>query len=150
MKKTFRGKPLKLIQVLYELDKEKLYELREYKAKRNNEQNKKYWKLLNELSLTLRIGIEELHKEMLKNYSQRYEMMVPSSYQIRGIEYFEKKSKILKNDMEFTVYHIFVPSHELNTSEFALLLKGLIDECKEQGIETRSPKEIKRDEMLNS
>ena len=43
---------------------------------------------------------------------------------------------------------MFTPSHELNESEFAILMSGLIEECKLQGIETRSPEEIKRDESL--
>lgn len=145
---TFRGQPLKLIQYLYEQDKNKVFEIKEYKEKRNNQQNSKYWKLLNELSLVLKIGIEELHFQMLKNYSQRYEILVPSEIGIRGIEYYEKKSKIIKNGKEFNIYHVFTPSHELNTSEFALLMSGLIEECKQVGIDTRSPEEIKRDEGL--
>lgn len=146
---TFRGQPLKLIQYLYEQDKDKIFEIKEYKKKRNNNQNSKYWKLLYELSLTLKVGIEELHFDMLKNYSQRYEMCVPKGTKITGIEYYEKKATIRReNGNEFEIYHIFTPSHELNTSEFALLMSGLIEECKNVGIDTRSPEEIKRDEGL--
>lgn len=144
----YRGQPIKLIQYLYEQDKDKVFEIKEYKEKRNNNQNSKYWKLLGELSLVLKIGIEELHFQMLKNYSQRYEILVPSEIGIRGIEYYEEKSKISKNGKEYTVYHVFTPSHELNTSEFAMLMSGLIEECKQVGIDTRSPDEIKRDEGL--
>lgn len=145
---TYVGKPIKLIQYLYEQDKEKIFEIKEYKKKRNNDQNRKYWKLLGELSLKLRIGIEELHFNMLKNYSQRYEICVPADIEIRGIQYYEKKSKIKKDDKEFIVYHVFTPSHELNTNEFSVLMEGLCEECKQQGIETRSPDEILRDEQL--
>ncbi|MEI3530650.1 MAG: hypothetical protein V8Q75_06315 [Bacilli bacterium] len=145
---TFRGTPLKLIQYLYEQDKNKVYEVKEYKEQRNNKQNSKYWKLLNELSLTLKIGVEELHFDMLKHYSQRYEILVPSDYQIRGIEYYERKSTIKKGGKEFNVYMIYTPSHELNESEFAILLQGLCEECKQVGIDTRSPEEIRKDESL--
>ena len=144
----YRGNPKKLIDYLYEQDKDKMFEVKEYKEKRNNKQNSKYWKLLYELSLTLKIGIEELHFNMLKNYSQRYEILVPSNYQVRGIEYYEKKSTISKSGKEFIVYQVYTPSHELNTEEFAMLMSGLIEECKQLGIETRSPEEIQRDEML--
>lgn len=144
----YRGTPKKLNQILYDLDSNKIYELKEYKEKRNKDQNAKYWKLLSELSLVLKIGIEELHFNMLKNYSQRYEILVPSEIGIRGIDYYEKKSTISKSGKEFTVYHVFTPSHELNVEEFALLMSGLIEECKQVGIETRSPDEIKRDEVL--
>ena len=46
------------------------------------------------------------------------------------------------------MFIVYTPSHELNTDEFSLLLSGLITECKEQGIETRSPDEILRDEQM--
>ena len=144
-----RGTVKQLIPYMLELDDTKIYEVKEYKEKRNLDQNAKYWKLLNELALTLKIGIEELHFKMLKDYSQRYEILVPKDIKLRGIEYYEKKSKIIRNGQEFIVYQIFTPSHELNTREFALLLQGLCDECKEQGIETLSPNELKKlEEMI--
>ena len=136
------GNVLKIIQWLYDQDKNKLFEIKEYKEKRNKNQNKKYWKLLGELSLKTKLGIEELHFEMLKSYSPRYEILVPNESSVRGIEYYEKKSKILKNGKEFYVYHVYTPSNELNTAEFAILLKGLCEECKQQGIETLSPEEL--------
>ena len=144
-----RGTVKQLIPYMLELDDTKIYEVKEYKKKRNLDQNAKYWKLLNELALTLKIGVEELHFKMLKDYSQRYEILVPKDIKLRGIEYYEKKSKIIRNGQEFIVYQVFTPSHELNTREFALLLQGLCDECKEQGIETLSPNELKKlEEMI--
>lgn len=124
----------------------KIFEVNVYKEKRNKDQNAKYYKLLNQLSKKLKIGVEELHFEMLKNYSTRFEMLVPANTEIRGIEYFERKSKIVKDGKEFYVYHVYTPSHELKTDEFAILLDGLIQECKQQGIDTRSPDEILRDD----
>lgn len=142
-----KGTPKKLIEYLIDQDKEKVFELKPYKEKRNNDQNSRYWKLLNELALTMKLDKEKLHFDMLKHYSTRYEILVPSDYEIRGIEYYEKKSKIKKGNKEYTVYYVYSPSHELNTSEFSLLLDGIIQECKSVGIDTRSPEEIKRDEI---
>ena len=85
---------------------------------------------------------------MLKHYSPRYEILVPADKEIRGIEYFERKSKIVKDGKEFYVYHVYTPSHELKTDEFAILLDGLIQECQQQGIDTRSPEDIMRDNNL--
>lgn len=142
------GNALKLIEFLYIQDKDKLYEVKEYKKKRNNNQNSRYWKLINELSLKLRVSVEKLHFDMLKNYSQRYEILVPADKKIRGIEYYERKSKIIKDGKEFYVYHVYTPSHELKTDEFAILLDGLIQEAIQQGIDVRSPSEIERDNNL--
>lgn len=119
-----------------------LYEVNEYKIKRNKKQNAKYYKLLGQLAMAINMSVEELHFKMLKDYSQRYEMCIPSSVEVRGIEYFERKSKFIKNKMEYSTYLVYVPSHELNTKEFAFLLNGLCEACKEQGIETLSPNEL--------
>lgn len=138
------GKPLKLIQWLYNQDKDKKFEIKEYKEQRNKKQNAKYWTLLNELALTLKISVEELHFNLLKYYSQRYEICVPADYKLRGIDYYEKKSTKIINGKKFIVYHVFVPSHELNTREFSQLLYGLCCECSQQGIETLSPEELEK------
>ena len=61
------GNPLKIIQFLYDQDKTKIFEIKEHKEKRNKDQNSKYWKLVNELSLKLKLGVEEVHKELLRN-----------------------------------------------------------------------------------
>lgn len=143
------GNALKIIQYLYQQEKDKLFVIKKYKKIRNKKQNDKYWALIGELSLKTKIGIDELHFNMLKSYSPRYEILVPADDEIRGIEYYERKSKIRREDgKEFYVYHVFTPSHELKTDEFAILLDGLIQECKQQGIETRSPEEIERDNKL--
>ena len=126
---------------------DKLFEIKEYKEKRNLDQNAKYYKLLNELALTLKIGTEELHFEMLKNYSVRYQVLIPKETELRGIKYYELKKTIKKDNKLFNIYEVYVPSHELKTDEFAMLLNGLIEECKAQDIEVRSPSEIREEEM---
>ncbi len=145
------GNAYKLIKWLYEQDKQQLFQIKKYKEKRNRKQNAKYWTLLSELSLKMKIGIEELHFQLLKFYSPRYEIEVPSGTEIRGIEYCEKKSMVCRETGEvFDIYHVYTPSHELKTDEFAILLEGLCDECRRQGIETRSPEEIERDNQLEA
>lgn len=119
-----------------------IFDVKVHKEQRNKKQNDKYYKLLNELAKKLKKGWREIHFDMLKNYSVTYEMMVPEETEIRGIEYYEKKSTIIKNGKKFTVYHVYTPSHELKTDEFAILLDGLIQEAEQQGIDTRSPEEI--------
>ena len=125
-----------------------IFEVNIYKKQRNKDQNAKYWKLLNELAKKIRMSVDKLHFEMLKSYSVRYEILVPRETSLRGIEYYEKKSTIKKNDKYFNVYHVYTPSHELKTDEFAILLDGLIHEAIQQGIDVRSPIEIERDSKL--
>ena len=125
-----------------------IFEVNIYKKQRNNDQNAKYWKLLYKLSLKLGIGVHELHKQMLRDYSKQGPVCAPSTYDMRGVKYYDVMSKFIKDGVEFTSYQVYVPSHELKTDEFAVLLNGLIQECEQQGIETRSPSEIERDSKL--
>lgn len=139
------GNKNKMISWLLNQEEKKIFEIKEYKEKRNLDQNAKYYKLLNELALTLKIGTEELHFEMLKNYSVRYQILIPKETELRGIKYYELKKTIKKDNKLFNIYEVYVPSHELKTDEFALLLNGLIEECKNQDIEVRSPSEIREE-----
>lgn len=141
------GNKNKIISWLLNQEEKKIFEIKEYKEKRNLDQNAKYYKLLNELALTLKIGTEELHFEMLKNYSVRYQILIPKDIELRGIKYYKLKKTIKKDNKLFNIYEVYVPSHELKTDEFAMLLNGLIEECKAQDIEVRSPSEIREEEM---
>ena len=142
------GNALKLIEFLYVQDKDKLYEVKLYKEKRNNNQNSRYWTLLYKLSLKLKIGVQELHKQMLRDYSKQGVICALSDYDMSGVKYYDIKSKFKKDGKEYIVYQVYTPSHELKTDEFAILLDGLIQACEEQGIDVRSPEEIKRDEAM--
>ena len=84
---------------------------------------------------------------MLKNYSVRYQILIPKETELRGIKYYELKKTIKKDNKLFNIYEVYVPSHELKTDEFAMLLNGLIEECREQNLEVRSPSEIREEEM---
>nr|DAU14021.1 MAG TPA: NinB protein [Caudoviricetes sp.] len=139
------GNKNKIISWLLNQEEKKIFEIKEYKEKRNLDQNAKYYKLLNELALTLKIGTEELHFEMLKNYSVKYQILIPQDAELRGIKYYELKKTIKKDNKLFNIYEVYVPSHELKTDEFAILLNGLIEECKNQDIEVRSPSEIREE-----
>ena len=141
------GNEKQVINWILETDAD-IFEVKIYKNKRNKDQNSRYWVLLNKLAKKLKMSWQKVHFDMLKNYSIGYEILIPENTEIRGIEYYEKKSTITKNDKKFTVYHVFTPSHELKTDEFAILLDGLIQECKQQDIDTRSPEEIERDRQL--
>ena len=132
-----------------DLQKEdKLYEIDVFKSERNKKQNSRYWKLLYKLSLKLGIGVHELHKQMLRDYSKQGPVCAPSTYDMRGVKYYDVMSKFIKDGVEFTSYQVYTPSHELRTDEFAVLLNGLMQECEQQGIDTRSPEEIERDSKV--
>ena len=131
-----------LIPKMLKLDEAKTYEVKEYKNKRNKNQNAKYWKLLYELAKKLNLSVESLHFQMLKDFSKRTDIMVKHGIELKGIKYLEKRSTIRREDGQlFDIYYYYTPSHELDISEFAFLMTGLIQECEQQGIDTVSPDE---------
>ena len=47
-----------------------------------------------------------------------------------------------KDGLMYRTYIMLKGSHEYNTTEFSRLIEGIIDECKQVGIETATPEEI--------
>lgn len=127
---------------------DEVFDIEKHKEKRRLTQNAYYWTLLNKLALALKISKEELHFKMLKEYSVRYQILLPEEVQPRGITYYEEKSIISKNGKKFKTYMVYTPSHELTKEEFIHLIDGLVEECKIQGIETMLPDEIKRLDLI--
>ena len=64
------GKPIQLIQFLYNEDKDKLYQIKEYRQKRTLSQNSYAWVLINELANKMRISKEDMYISLLEDYSQ--------------------------------------------------------------------------------
>lgn len=138
-----KGTPKQLIPYLVTLDDEKVYEVKEYKHKRSLDANAYYWVLVNKIANALRQSKEFIHLCMLKQYGVTYSLLIPSEANIEGLlKYYEKESNIVKNQRTYTVYKAYKPSSEMNTSEMAHLIDGVVDEAKELGIETMTPNEL--------
>lgn len=127
---------------------DEVFDIEKHKEKRKLTQNAYYWLMLNKLAQVLKLSKEELHFKMLKDYSVRYQILLPEEIKPRGITYYEEKSVISKNEKLFKTYMVYTPSHELTKEEFSHLIDGLVNECKQQGIETMSSEEIKRLDLI--
>lgn len=139
------GNALKIIQWLYNQDKEKIFEIKEPKAKRTLTQNSYYWVLVNELANCLRKSKEEIHFELLKNYSQVALITIKSNVDIKGyIRYYELDREANINGVEFNVYKVYKGSSEMDKKEFGVLLEGVIQEARQQGIVTLTKNEIEK------
>jgi hypothetical protein len=138
------GNAEQLLKYLFNVDKTKIFEIKEYKEKRTLNQNSYYWKLLNELSRKLKIPSDELHFELIKKSCPFEEYLVPYEASLRGIEYYIEKGKIERNGKLFKTIRVYVGSSLLDTKEMGILLDNLIEECKLQGIETMTPEELSK------
>ena len=131
------GKPLELIQFLYEQEHDKVFEIKECKAKRTLNQNAYAWKLINELANVLRLSKEELYIKLLNDYGQQEQVCMVSKINPQGyFKYYEKVRDVVINGKELTIYKVFKGTSELDTKEMAIFLDGLIQECEAQHIPT--------------
>lgn len=138
------GKPIELIQYLYNQDKEKLFEIKEHKQKRSLNANAYAWKLITEIANVTRAAKEEVYVEMLKRYGQSDLVSVMSNINVSSyFKYYSEAGKSDLNGKEFTHYRVYKGSSEFDTREMAILIDGIVSECKELDIETMTPSELK-------
>ena len=125
------------------IDKELEVEIKEYKEKRSLNANALLWKLCNELGNKLRISKEEVYLMALKNYGQSEVISIQSDVNVQGyFKYFEEIGTGKINNKEFTHYKIYKGSSEYNTLEMSILLDGVVQDAKEQGIQVLSASEL--------
>lgn len=139
------GNAEEVIRFLFEQDREKIWEIKEYKSKRSLNQNAYFYKLIGEIADNLRVSKAEIHLKLLKDYGQSEVISVLSEIDISGyFRYYEEIGKGTVNDKEFTHYRIYKGSSEMNTKEMSILLDGTVKEAEQLGIPTLTEKEIER------
>ena len=135
----------KQVRIWLENQPDKTWEIKEYHEKRSNNANSYYWVLLTQLAGLLRISNEEAHLMMIKSYSKIIclvnlpETVNPESF----IKYYEKTRNGTIKGVPVIQYKVYQPSSSMNSKEFTRLLDGLISECKELGIETKTPDQLR-------
>ncbi len=137
-----------VIQYLFKQDKTKKYEVKEYKNKRSNDANAYFHVLVNQLARYYNIADDEMKIKMNLDYGTvaRFEdgrikgCKVPEGTNIKD---FYKYSKWYKTDNKGNDCYIFYKAtHELDTTEMSHLINGVVQECKDVGIETKPKEEI--------
>jgi hypothetical protein len=137
------GTPEELSRYLWQLDKDKKYEIKEYKEKRSLNSNAYAWKLITELGNVLRKSKEEVYLQMLKDYGQSEIVSMLYSISPNGyFKYYEEIGTGIVNNKEFTHYKIYKGSSEFNSKEMSIFIDGIVQECKSVGIQTLDDLEI--------
>lgn len=137
------GNAEQIIKFLFNQDREKIFEIKEHKEKRTLNQNAYCWKLINEMGNKLNKSKEEVYKEMLKDYGQCEVVSMLSTISPNGyFKYYEEIGTGIVNNKEFIHYKIFKGSSEYDTKEMKIFIDGIIQECKQLGIETLTPEQI--------
>lgn len=124
-----------------------------YRQKRSLDANNYAWQLISKLAETLGMSKDEMYVMLLKKYGSNllYEdgsiaiMTLPSDKdpKVLGL-YFSFIGNGFVNEKEFYHYRIIKGSSQYDTLEMSKFINGIVDECKDQGIETLPPDELTR------
>lgn len=150
----------KILDFVSTLDDAKEYEfiINQVRKKRSINANNYSWLLTDKLSdkLTLagmKLSKEECHAEMIFRYGQPMldENEVPILISVlQGVKvsdfypYAKEIGTGKVKDKDFTHYKIYRPSHTYDSKEMAIFINGIVEECREQGIQTETPEEINK------
>lgn len=143
------GNPQEIIQWLFEQNKNKKFEIKEYHKKRSLNANAYAWALIGKIADVLRSSKNEIYLEMLKKYGQSEIVSVLSDINVTGyFKYFEEIATVKLQGKDFTHYKVFKGTSEYNTAEMAVFIDGVISEAEELGIDTLPPDEVKKIKSL--
>lgn len=148
------GKANTLVMYLMQADREKIWDLTEHKEnkKRSLDSNAYFHVLCDKLRQKLNISMARCKNHLIADYGQIeyideepmiYKTNAPEDYMMELETIHTKCVKVSEeNGHPIFFYRIYRGTHTYNTEEMAKLIKGTVEECKAQDIETATPEEI--------
>lgn len=143
------GTPEKISTYLWTLDKDKEYEIKEYKKKRSLDSNAYCWTLLGKLQDKLNIPKEEIYRDLIRDIGS-YEIVPIKDEAVEKFRQAWSKNGLgwitdtIKSKLEgYTNIVTYYGSSSYNTAEMSKLIELIVQECKQLGIETKPENEIK-------
>lgn len=125
--------------------------------KRSLDANAYYWLLLGKLSKALKVSSSYCHNLMLRRYGVLEEfdgkvvyLVIPDTEEAtktadEAETYHIKPTSNVREGKDGNMYRTYLMlkgSHKYTREEFSRLVEGLVDECKNVGIETATPDEL--------
>ena len=143
------GTPEELSRHLWNLDKEKQYELKEHKKKRSLDANSYCWILCKKIADVLRITKEEVYRKAISEVG-KFEILpikneavntFISAWSSKGIGWICETFN--KSKLEgYTNVIAYYGSSIYDTKEMSILIDNIVQEAKQLNIETMTPDEI--------
>lgn len=136
-----------LIDNYYKLkDKENLdITIKQHREKRSLDANAYCWVLLQKLAEVLKTDKDSLYEDMICRYGVFTHIVVKPSM----VERVKEEWRAVRELGEVTIngktgiqLQCYFGSSTYNTKEMSVLIDGIVNECKDQGIETLTPEEI--------
>jgi hypothetical protein len=149
-----RVKAPALARQFVETMKDKLYdaELKIHREKRSLDANAYFWLLVGKLAAKIRVPIETIYRQYIKDIGDNFEIIpIRDDAKAKWIENWKSRglgwvceelgaSKI----PGYTNVICYYGSSVYNTEQMSRLIDLVVQDCKEQDIETATPEEIAR------
>lgn len=141
------GSSKEIINYLLEQDKDKIFEIKEHKSKRSLNANSYCWVLLQKLADKLNTTKEELYKKYIKEKGIFRTITIDNQavstfihlWQEKGLGWVCDVSKESETTTDLLAYY---GTSSYNTKQMAHFIDYVVEEAKEQDIETLTPQEI--------
>ena len=136
-----------LVALLPDLAKGKSFDctIETHKQKRSLDANNYSWQLQNQMAKVLNRKIDDIHNEMVLQYGvlETYSILKQAFESAKRLfDYFVVLGESKVNDKEFVHVRVGLGTHTYDTKEMSKFIDGVVQEAKDLGIETRTPKEI--------
>ena len=156
---VFEGQPALKMAQKYKDGVRVALKVTKYNEKRSLNANSYYWQLLTKLAGVLNISNNYCHNVMLRRYGVLEEFDGEPMYTIipdtdeaerkadESEKYHIKPTSNVREGTDGKMYRTYMllkGSHEYSTAEMSRLISGLVDECRQCGIETMTPDELAR------
>lgn len=152
----FSGKANEIVLFLMgqNIDRDMVWDLQPHKEvkKRSLDSNAYFHVLCDKLRLKLGISMARCKNQLIADYGQCfyvedepmvYKTNAPEDYMIEQEIIHTKCVKVTEeNGKPVYFYRVYRGSHTYNSAEMAALIRGTVEECKLQGIDTATPAEI--------
>lgn len=120
-------------------------EINQHREKRSLNANNYAWKLITELGNVMQLSKEEVYFIKLKQYGQSQMISVLDTIDVsKFLKYYEEAGETVLNDRLFKHYKVYTGTSEYNSKEMSIFIHGVVEDCKEQGIETKTPAELEQ------
>lgn len=118
--------------------------IKKFFKKRSLNANSYAWALITELANEMKISKEEMYFLKLKDYGQSELVLITSKANPKSFfKYYSEEGKTIVKGKEYKWYKVYKGTSEYDSREISIFIDGLVRECKEQEIETKSKSEIR-------
>lgn len=150
---TITGKAEVIIAALMRAeDRNQIWDLSPHREKRSLDSNAYFHVLCDKLRQALGMSMARCKNHLIADYGQIeyiddepmiYKTNAPEEYMMELEEPHTKCVKVAEEQgKQVYFYRVYRGSHTYNTAEMSALIRGTVEECNAQGIETATPAEL--------